>query len=109
MNIKIEREINEKGMNFFKLFINGEEKSGLCNMSRLLTNTDSEGRTGIFSDESSFTKGENTIVFNFGKSLNTNKDPLKYLKEELIKRSKIVRGWVNSLPYKEEIEFTIPD
>jgi hypothetical protein len=109
MKVKLERGINEKGVNFFKIFINEEEISGLCNVSRILTNTDSEGRTGIWSIDSSFAKGENNKIFYFDKALDIHNDRLDYLKQEIIERSKIVREWVNSLPYKEEIEFTIPE
>ncbi len=109
MKVRIERGINEKGNNFYILFVDNIKSNELYSASRLLTNTDSEGGTGIWSDECSFRKGEYSKIFNFGKSLDIKKDSLETIKEELIKRSKRVRGWVNSLPYKEEIEFTVSE
>lgn len=108
MNIKIERGINNDGKNFCELFINGENTS-IFRFSQLMTNTNSEGNKGIWENKDVFIKGEQRKEFNFGVDLVLSKMPLDYLKEELIKRSKVVREWVKSLPYKEEIEFTVSE
>lgn len=102
--IKIERGI-KNGRNYIK--INGQS-GNWYRISREITRTTHEEGTGIFETlPQKIWYGEQEKIFTEFKRINYEKDSLKKISEEIKRRVKIIRAWIATLDYEEDITFTV--
>lgn len=105
MKIKIEFGI-EKGQKFEGVSIDGKPKN-YFEASRELTGSTDESSNGIFSSTSNIKYGEYIKHFEFDKPLNIFEMSAQEYIAEVLNRAQVVRKWINSIDFKDEIEFEI--
>lgn len=106
MKIKIEFGI-EKGKKFEYISIDGKTEH-YFNVSRMLTGATDEDVNGIFNYlSSSITYGDYVKDFRFDKPLDIfNMSAQEYI-TEMLHRAQIVKSWIKTIDFKNEIEFEI--
>ena len=106
MKIKIEFGI-EKGQKFEYISIDGNPNN-YSEASRKLTGSTDEDANGIFNYSSSNIKyGEYIKHFEFGKPLNIFEMSTQEYTTEVLSRAQVVRNWIKTIDFKDEIEFEI--
>jgi hypothetical protein len=105
--IRIERGI----VNGYKvLIVKYNDTCADSSISRKLTGTTSETGSGIFwtyDKEITFVYGDHRRTFDFADSLSFETDSARDIQTKLIERIRLVRGWVQSVDYTEDLEFEI--
>ena len=106
MKIKIEFGI-ENGRKFEYISIDGKTETHF-GVSRKLTGSTDEDVNGIFNYiSSSITYGEYKKDFRFDKPLNIFEMSSQEYIAEVLNRAKIVKSWIKTIDFKNEIEFEI--
>lgn len=106
MKIKIEFGI-ENGQKFEYISIDGKPEE-YSEVSRKLTGSTDDYANGIFNYISSSPKyGEYTKDFRFDKPLNIFEMSTQEYINEVLNRAKIIKSWIKTIDFKNEIEFEI--
>ena len=111
MKLFIERGIY-KGNSYLRIK-NDKETIYRTSVSRELTKVSKESSSGIFTklNEETFYYGEfeKTFKYSTDRILNLEKDSAKKIQEELNRRIREIREWIEGIDYKETLEINLED
>lgn len=105
MKVRIEFGV-EKGQKFEYISIDGNPNN-YFEASRKLTGSTDEDANGIFSSSSNIKYGEYIKHFEFDKPLSVFEMSNQEYINEVLSRAQVVRNWIKTIDFKDEIEFEI--